>query len=143
MNEQEQAKRVAEMWLDFDMNPLTQMIPGENDCDACVLARQYLRMCEEIEHWRAESLRRAEKCDELTRNCSLLRLSAEFLQGDNAEKDKTISSLYAAIKTNKTISDIIEKDRNDLLAECKELHAELTRLRRLEERFMDGDLKGV
>jgi hypothetical protein len=38
---------------------------------------------------------------------------------------------------------IIEKDRNDLLAECKALHEELRRLRRLEENVMDGSLKGV
>jgi hypothetical protein len=44
MTEQEQARRIAEMWLDFKMNPLTQMVPGDPDCDACVLARQYIRM---------------------------------------------------------------------------------------------------
>lgn len=43
MNEKEQAAKIANMWLDFQMNPLTQMVPGDPDCDACVLARQYLR----------------------------------------------------------------------------------------------------
>jgi hypothetical protein len=46
MNEREQAAKIANMWLDFQMNPLTQMVPGDPDCDACVLARQYVRLAE-------------------------------------------------------------------------------------------------
>ncbi|WP_439398776.1 hypothetical protein ACRQ5Q_15330 [Bradyrhizobium sp. PMVTL-01] len=49
MTEQDQAKQIAEMWLDFQMNPLTQMVPGDPDCDACVLARQYVRLLEYAE----------------------------------------------------------------------------------------------
>lgn len=49
MTEREQAKKIAEMWLDFQMNPLTQMVHGDPDCDACVLARQFVRMSEELE----------------------------------------------------------------------------------------------
>lgn len=49
MSDEEQvARRVAEMWLDFQMDPLTQMVPGDPDCDACVLARQYLRALDRI-----------------------------------------------------------------------------------------------
>lgn len=46
MTEKEQALRIANAWLEFQMNPLTQMVPGDPDCDACVLARQYIRAIE-------------------------------------------------------------------------------------------------
>ncbi len=46
MTEREQALEIAKRWLDFDMNPLVQMVPGDPDCDACVLARQYIRAIE-------------------------------------------------------------------------------------------------
>lgn len=49
MTEPEQARHVAEMWLDFRMDPLTQMVPGDPDCDAVVLARQYVRLSEAYE----------------------------------------------------------------------------------------------
>jgi len=49
MTEQEQALIIANKWLDFDMNPLTQMVHGDPDCDACVLARQYIRLRERYE----------------------------------------------------------------------------------------------
>ena len=48
VTEVEQAKRIAEMWLEFQMNPLTQMVPGDPDCDACVLARQFIRATERL-----------------------------------------------------------------------------------------------
>jgi hypothetical protein len=56
MTEQEQAKLIAEMWLDFRMNPLTQMVPGDPDCDAVVLARQYVRLSEAYEAIRPRPL---------------------------------------------------------------------------------------
>lgn len=43
MTEREKAIKIANMWLDGRMNSLTQMVPGDPDCDACVLARQFLR----------------------------------------------------------------------------------------------------
>jgi hypothetical protein len=43
MTEEAQAREIANRWLEFQMNPLVQMVPGDPDCDACVLARQYLR----------------------------------------------------------------------------------------------------
>ena len=46
MTEIEQAKKIANDWLDGKMNPPTQMVPGDPDCDACVLARQYNRSLE-------------------------------------------------------------------------------------------------
>jgi len=49
MNERQQSWQVAHMWLDGRMNPLTQMVPGDPDCDACALARSYLRALEKIE----------------------------------------------------------------------------------------------
>jgi hypothetical protein len=49
MDEREQALQIANKWLDFKMNALTQMVPGDPDCDACVLARQFIRVCEEQE----------------------------------------------------------------------------------------------
>jgi hypothetical protein len=48
-NERQQSWQVANMWLDGRMNPLVQMVPGDPDCDACVLARSYLRALEKIE----------------------------------------------------------------------------------------------
>jgi hypothetical protein len=48
VTEREQARRIAEMWLEFLMNPLTQMVPGDPDCDACVLARQFIRASEAL-----------------------------------------------------------------------------------------------
>jgi len=50
MTESEQADRIAQDWLDFKMNPLTQMVHGDPDCDACVLARQYNRLVAELEY---------------------------------------------------------------------------------------------
>jgi hypothetical protein len=46
MTEREQAAIIADQWLDFKMNALTQMVPGDPDCDACVLARQFVRAAE-------------------------------------------------------------------------------------------------
>jgi hypothetical protein len=48
MNERMRAAAVAGQWLDFRMNALTQMVPGDPDCDACALARSYLRALEKI-----------------------------------------------------------------------------------------------
>lgn len=48
MKERDQALLIANMWLEFKMNSLTQMVPGDPDCDACVLARQYVRAIERI-----------------------------------------------------------------------------------------------
>src|SRR4051812_2250496 len=44
MTESEQAGRIASDWLNFKMNPLVQMVHGDPDCDAVVLARQYERV---------------------------------------------------------------------------------------------------
>ncbi len=46
MEEREQALAIANQWLDFKMNSLVQMVHGDPDCDACVLARQYVHECE-------------------------------------------------------------------------------------------------
>lgn len=46
MTEQEQAKQIAESWLDFQWNQFTQMVRGDPDCDAVVLARQFVRLLE-------------------------------------------------------------------------------------------------
>lgn len=46
MTEREQALLIANKWLEFDMNVFTQMVPGDPDCDACVLARQFIRLHE-------------------------------------------------------------------------------------------------
>jgi hypothetical protein len=48
ISEREQALQIANMWLDFKMNALTQMVRGDPDCDACVLARQFIRVSEEL-----------------------------------------------------------------------------------------------
>jgi hypothetical protein len=47
-SEREQAIRIANQWLDFKMNSLVQMVPGDPDCDACVVARQLLRALERL-----------------------------------------------------------------------------------------------
>jgi hypothetical protein len=49
MGERQLAWQVAHMWLGGRMNPLTQMVPDDPDCDACALARSYLRALEKIE----------------------------------------------------------------------------------------------
>ena len=49
MNEREQARATANRWLDARINPLVEMVPGDPDCDACVLARQYMRALDKIE----------------------------------------------------------------------------------------------
>jgi DNA-binding FrmR family transcriptional regulator len=46
MTEQEQALKIANMWLEGQMNALVQMVPGDPDCDACVVARQLIRALE-------------------------------------------------------------------------------------------------
>lgn len=48
VTECEQAKMIAERWLGFQMNPLVEMVQGDPDCDACVLARQYIRALERL-----------------------------------------------------------------------------------------------
>ncbi len=55
MTEREQALRIANAWLEFEMNSLVQMVHGDPDCDACVLARQFVRAMDEIERLRAEN----------------------------------------------------------------------------------------
>jgi hypothetical protein len=46
MTEREVALKIAEQWLDFKFSPLTEMVPGEPDCEAVVIARQYVRAIE-------------------------------------------------------------------------------------------------
>ena len=55
MTEAEQAQKIADNWLEFDMNPLTQMVPGDPDCDACVLARQFNRALDKIQRLEIEN----------------------------------------------------------------------------------------
>lgn len=49
MNERQQAWVTANRWLDGRMNSLVEMVPGDPDCDACALARSYMRALEKIE----------------------------------------------------------------------------------------------
>ena len=49
MTEQEDAKRIAERVIDFRVTPIIFYVHGEPDCDAVVLARQYIRALEEID----------------------------------------------------------------------------------------------
>ena len=48
-NERERARATANRWLNFLMEPLVEMVPGDPDCSACELARSYLRALEKIE----------------------------------------------------------------------------------------------
>ena len=48
MDERQYAWQIAHQWLDFRMNSLTQMVPGDPDCAACILARQYMRALDTI-----------------------------------------------------------------------------------------------
>lgn len=48
-NERDHAREIAEQWLDGKMNHLVQMVPGDPDCDACVLARQFVRISEALD----------------------------------------------------------------------------------------------
>ena len=54
ISEQEEAKAIAERWLDFKMNPFVDLVPGDPDCDGCILARQYLRVLDINQRLRAE-----------------------------------------------------------------------------------------
>jgi hypothetical protein len=47
MTEREAALKIAEDWLDFKFAQFTAMVPGEPDCDACVIARQYKNAIEQ------------------------------------------------------------------------------------------------
>jgi hypothetical protein len=49
MNEREQALKTANNWLDNKMNTLVEMVPGDPDCDACVLARQFIRLSDRVD----------------------------------------------------------------------------------------------
>lgn len=49
MNERQQAWITANRWLDGRMNSFVEMVPGDPDCDACALARSYMRALEKIE----------------------------------------------------------------------------------------------
>lgn len=52
MNEREEARTVADRWLDFRMNALVEMVSGDPDCAAVVLARQYMRALAHIDKLR-------------------------------------------------------------------------------------------
>jgi len=52
MSEESHAIEIASRWLDFKMNSLVQMVPGDPDCDACVLARQFIRLKDERDRLR-------------------------------------------------------------------------------------------
>jgi hypothetical protein len=74
MTEREQALIIANKWLDFDMNALVQMVPGDPDCDACVLARQFIRAVEQLG---AKQRRACPVCDGVSEhkwNCILNRV---------------------------------------------------------------------
>ena len=57
MEERQQARMTATRWLDGRMNSLVEMVPGDPDCDACALARSYLRALEKIDRTREILLR--------------------------------------------------------------------------------------
>ena len=61
MTEREQALKIATDWLEFKMKPLTQMVPGDPDCDACVLARQFIRAVDRLDIFPPESLKRGDR----------------------------------------------------------------------------------
>jgi hypothetical protein len=54
VTELELALKISNMWLDGRMNSLTQMVPGDPDCDACVVARQLVRTTEAVVALKAE-----------------------------------------------------------------------------------------
>lgn len=55
MIEREQAMLIANNILEFIPYPATVYVIGDPDCDACVLARQFLRECERSGPSRNES----------------------------------------------------------------------------------------
>lgn len=134
---------------------------GDPDDDIAILARQLLRTKEALEHWRSESERRANKCDELQRDLNRLtdafanaleaddqlarvhKVQIEMLEGDRDNLVAELSTLRQALHSSMEAQAIIEKDRNDLLGEVKKLYKEVDSLRRLESKFMEGELKGV
>jgi len=48
MDERQEAWHTANRWLDQRMNALVDMVPGDPDCAANVLARQYMRALDKI-----------------------------------------------------------------------------------------------
>lgn len=55
MMEQDQAKIIADKILDFTVtHPMALYVHGDPDCDACVLARQYIRALEREEALRSD-----------------------------------------------------------------------------------------
>src|ERR1700692_2058412 len=42
------ALAIANAWLDGQMNSFTQMVPGDPDCDACIVARALVRAIERV-----------------------------------------------------------------------------------------------
>jgi hypothetical protein len=48
MDERQAAWHTANRWLDGRMRSLVDMVPGDHDCSACVLARQYMRALDKI-----------------------------------------------------------------------------------------------
>jgi hypothetical protein len=88
ISEHSEALYIANQWLDFKMNALTQMVPGDPDCDACIVARQFIRT---EEHCQILMASNAALTSEILRlRTGLLRIASEVL----AEKDRLIASLY-------------------------------------------------
>lgn len=79
MTEKEQAQRIANQWLDMRMNSLVQMAPGDPDCDACVLARQYMRALDTI-HQLQDLCQRLHNGDILSENMMQAAISAKWPQ---------------------------------------------------------------
>lgn len=46
--ERNAALAIAGAWLEGQMNALVQMVPGDPDCDACVMARTLIRSLQRV-----------------------------------------------------------------------------------------------
>lgn len=80
MEEREQARATANRWLDQRMNSLVEMVPGDPDCDACVVARQYMRALDKIEQLQ-DLCRRMEAGHTLSENMVQAALADKWPRG--------------------------------------------------------------
>jgi len=71
-SEHSQAIHIADRWLDFKMNALVQMVPGDPDCDACILARQFIRTEDSLRTFMTSNAELTSESNELHRKNKIL-----------------------------------------------------------------------
>lgn len=110
MNEREQAFKIVNNWLDNKMNALVEMVPGDPDCDACVLARQFIQLSDRIEALeslgRINIAARDKLLDRIEALETALREISELYKGNYT---KAVSNYAKAIKIARAALDNVGK----------------------------------